>query len=70
MKFLKGIHAALLLVTFNAAAAPPVIHIWETQELTFSADNFWKPCVHCFGFVKISRKTAPGIFYGCKNLLN
>src|ERR1035437_1064258 len=42
MKFLKQLPFTLLLIAFNAAAVPPAIHVWETQELTFTAKNSYK----------------------------
>src|SRR5665811_1020591 len=42
MKFLKQLPFTLLLIAFHAAAVPPAIHVWETQELTFTAKNSYK----------------------------
>jgi hypothetical protein len=42
MRILKQLQFALLLISFHAVAAPPDIHVWETQELTFSARNYYK----------------------------
>jgi hypothetical protein len=42
MKFLKQLSFTLLLIAFHAAAVPPAIHVWETQELTFTAKNSYK----------------------------
>jgi hypothetical protein len=42
MRILKQLQFALLLISIQAVAAPPDIHVWETQELTFSAKNYYK----------------------------
>jgi Protein of unknown function (DUF4038)/Domain of unknown function (DUF5060)/Putative collagen-binding domain of a collagenase len=42
MRFLKQFHFALMLLALHAKAAPPAIHVWETQELTFYAKNSYK----------------------------
>jgi hypothetical protein len=42
MRILKQLQFALLLISINAVAAPPDIHIWETQKLTFVAKNYYK----------------------------
>jgi len=41
MKFLKRLHFVLAFIVFNAKATPP-IHVWETQQLTFTAKNSYK----------------------------
>jgi hypothetical protein len=40
MTFFKRLPLALVFITFHAAAQP--IHVWETQELTFTAKNSYK----------------------------
>jgi hypothetical protein len=42
MRILKQLQFALLLISIHAVAAPPNIHVWETQEFTFSAKNYYK----------------------------
>ncbi|PSR56854.1 hypothetical protein AHMF7605_26820 [Adhaeribacter arboris] len=42
MKFLRHLLLASVFTVFQAKAALPVIHIWETQELTFEAKNSYK----------------------------
>lgn len=42
MKLLKRFHFALVFIAFHVAAAPPVIHVWEMQELIFNAENSYK----------------------------
>jgi len=41
MSFFKRLQLALAFITFHAAAAQP-IHVWETQELAFTAKNSYK----------------------------
>ena len=40
MRYFKRLQLALVFITFHAAAQP--IHVWETQELTFTAKNPYK----------------------------
>ena len=40
MTFLKRVHFALVFIAFHAAARP--IHVWEMQELAFTAKNSYK----------------------------
>ncbi|MCW3108658.1 MAG: hypothetical protein JWQ09_3164 [Segetibacter sp.] len=43
MRFLKQFYFALVFTAFHVvAAAVPAVHVWETQELTFSAKNSYK----------------------------
>lgn len=42
MKFLKRLQIALVVTTLHVAAAPPAIHVWEIQEISFTAKNSYK----------------------------
>jgi len=42
MRFLKLFPFAFVFIAFNTLAAPTIIHVWETQELTFTAKNSYK----------------------------
>lgn len=42
MKHLKQLLFAFAFTAFHAVAAPPAIHVWEMQELSFAAKNAYK----------------------------
>src|SRR5688500_9605364 len=42
MKHPKPFLFALVFTAFHAVAAPPTVHLWEMQELTFIARNTYK----------------------------
>lgn len=42
MSLLKRLPLALVFVAINTMAAPPTIHVWQMQELTFHAKNTYK----------------------------
>ncbi|QMU30567.1 apiosidase-like domain-containing protein [Adhaeribacter radiodurans] len=42
MKFLKYLLFALIFTVFQAGAVAPAVHVWEMQELTFTAKNSYK----------------------------
>src|SRR5215213_9818514 len=42
MRLTKQFSFILIMTTLNVNAAPPTIHVWEVQELTFIAKNSYK----------------------------
>jgi len=42
MRFLNQLLLAFVFIALDSAAAPPVVHVWEVQELTFTAKNSYK----------------------------